>query len=75
MDFITRQAKEKRPFHMQVSHYASHLQIQTHPETVEEYKKKGVPPRSVPSAVPEGPPRFRLSSHLRRRLTRPAAHA
>jgi arylsulfatase A-like enzyme len=48
MDFITRQAKEKRPFYMQVSHYASHLQIQAHPETVEKYKKKGVPPRTFP---------------------------
>ena len=47
-DFITRQAKEKRPFYMQVSHYASHLQIQAHPETVEKYKKKGAPPRTFP---------------------------
>jgi arylsulfatase A-like enzyme len=48
LDFITRQAKEKRPFYMQVSHYASHLQIQAHPDTVEKYRKKGVPPRTFP---------------------------
>jgi arylsulfatase A-like enzyme len=48
IDFITRQAKEKRPFYMQVSHYASHLQIQAHPETVEKYRRKGAPPRAFP---------------------------
>jgi arylsulfatase A-like enzyme len=48
MDFIARQAKERRPFYLQVSHYASHLQIQAHPETVDKYRKKGAPPRTFP---------------------------
>ena len=48
MDFITRQAKQNRPFYMQVSHYASHLQIQAHPDTVEKYRKKGESPRTFP---------------------------
>lgn len=48
MEFMETQAKQRRPFYMQVSYYALHLQIQARPETVEKYKKKGAPPRAFP---------------------------
>lgn len=48
IDFITRQAREGRPFYMQVSHYAAHLQIQARPETIRKYAAKGAPPRTFP---------------------------
>jgi arylsulfatase A-like enzyme len=48
VDFITRQARERRPFYLQVSHYAAHLQIQARPETIRRYAAKGAPPRTFP---------------------------
>lgn len=43
--FMERQARESRPFYMQVSYYAVHRQIQCRPETLAKYKRKGNPPR------------------------------
>jgi len=50
IDFIKRQTAEKRPFFLQVSYYALHMQIQATEETLAKYEKKGQPPRSFPSA-------------------------
>lgn len=39
-DFITRQAKEKNPFFLQVSFYANHLDYTALPETIAEYESR-----------------------------------
>ena len=48
--FMERQARESRPFYMQVSYYATHRQIQCRRETLEKYQRKGTPPRQFPPA-------------------------
>jgi len=39
-DFMTRQVKAGRPFYLQISHYAVHVDMQTQPETLRKYAKK-----------------------------------
>jgi len=39
-DFITRQAKAKTPFFLQVSFYANHLKYHALPEAIEKYKAR-----------------------------------
>ncbi len=43
INFMDRQVKSNHPFYLQVSHYATHVDIQTTPETYQKYlhKKKG----------------------------------
>jgi arylsulfatase A-like enzyme len=48
--FMERQARESRPFYMQVSYYAVHRQIQCRRATFEKYQRKGDPPRRFPPA-------------------------
>lgn len=43
--FLERQARESRPFYMQMSYYAVHRQIQCRRATLEKYRRKGDPPR------------------------------
>ena len=38
VDFMTEQAKNSKPFFMQVSFYANHLKYQALPETVKKYE-------------------------------------
>jgi arylsulfatase A len=48
VDFMRRSAEASAPFYVQVSYYAVHDQIQARAETIETYRKKGVPPRDFP---------------------------
>ncbi len=50
IDFAKRQVANGRPFYVQLSHYAAHLQIQTRPESLERFEKKGRPDRAVTHA-------------------------
>ena len=50
IDFAKRQVAEKRPFYVQLSHYAAHLQIQTRPESLQRFEQKGTPDRAVTHA-------------------------
>ena len=50
IDFVERQVAEKRPFYVQLSHYAAHLQVQTRPESLQRFEKKGTPDRAVTHA-------------------------
>ena len=43
--FMAKQVAEKRPFYLQLSHYAVHRQVQALPTTNEKYLAKGKPPR------------------------------
>ena len=38
--FMEQQAKSGRPFFLQISHYATHLDMEARPETVKKYKRK-----------------------------------
>lgn len=40
LSFIGRQVKSKHPFYLQLSHYATHVDIQTKEETYQKYLKK-----------------------------------
>ncbi len=42
IDFIDRQVKAKRPFYVQLSHYATHAQYQARKETLEKYEANPV---------------------------------
>lgn len=48
--FAKRQIAAGRPFYVQLSHYAAHLQVQTRPESLERFEKKGSPDRAVTHA-------------------------
>ena len=50
IDFATRQANDGRPFYVQLSHYAAHLQVQARPESVKRFEGKGRPDRAVTHA-------------------------
>ena len=50
IDFVKRQIAERRPFYLQLSHYAAHLQVQTRPGSLERFEKKGSPDRAVTHA-------------------------
>lgn len=50
IDFMTQQVADGRPFYVQLSHYAAHLQIQTRPESLERFQEKGRPDRAVTHA-------------------------
>ena len=50
IDFVRRQIAERRPFYVQLSHYAAHLQIQTRPGSLERFERKGSPDRAVTHA-------------------------
>ena len=50
IDFVKRQVAERRPFYVQLSHYAAHLQVQTRPGSLERFEKKGSPDRAVTHA-------------------------
>lgn len=50
IEFVQRQVAAKRPFYVQVSHYAAHLQVQTRPESLARFEKKGRPDRAVTHA-------------------------
>jgi arylsulfatase A-like enzyme len=47
IEFMERQVAQEHPFYVQVSHYATHLQVQTRPASIEKYRRKGVPDRAV----------------------------
>lgn len=47
IDFMERQVSQQRPFYLQVSHYATHLQVQTRKESLEKYQRKGPPDRAI----------------------------
>lgn len=47
VDFMERRAADKKPFYLQVSYYAVHLALQALPETIAQYKDRGLPPRQV----------------------------
>ena len=49
VDFIERQIR-KHPFYVQISHYATHLQVQTRPESLDMFETKGSPDRAVTHA-------------------------
>jgi arylsulfatase A len=40
INFITRQARAGNPFYLQISHYATHVDLQARKETYEHYKSK-----------------------------------
>jgi len=40
LGFMEQQAKKGRPFFLQLSHYATHLDMEARPETIEKYKGK-----------------------------------
>ena len=46
--FMNHAVKEKRPFYLQVSYYATHLSIVCKQETLLKYYRKGVPDRMYP---------------------------
>ncbi len=52
IDFMIRKAAEGRPFYLQVSHYAVHMDMETRPETYDRFDSmaKGSVHRSVPFA-------------------------
>ena len=50
IDFVRRQVAGRRPFYVQLSHYAAHLQVQTRPESLEKFETKGRPDRAVTHA-------------------------
>ena len=50
IDFVKRQIADRRPFYVQLSHYAAHLQVQTRPGSLERFEKKGSPDRAVTHA-------------------------
>ncbi len=45
--FMERQVREGHPFYLQISHYATHLQVQTRPDSLAKYRRKGQPDRAV----------------------------
>jgi arylsulfatase A len=47
VNFIQRQVGERRPFYVQLSYYAVHLQVQTRQAMLDKYKKKGTPDRAI----------------------------
>ena len=50
IDFVKRQVSDRRPFYVQLSHYAAHLQVQTRPESLAKFEEKGRPDRAVTHA-------------------------
>lgn len=50
IDFARRQVAARRPFYVQVSHYAAHLQVQTRPQSLARFERKGRPDRAVTHA-------------------------
>ena len=50
IDFAKRQVADGRPFYVQVSHYAAHLQVQTRPKSLAKFERKGRPDRAVTHA-------------------------
>ena len=50
IDFVERQVSDRRPFYVQLSHYAAHLQVQTRPESLAKFEEKGRPDRAVTHA-------------------------
>ena len=50
INFVKRQIAERRPFYVQLSHYAAHLQVQTRPGSLERFERKGSPDRAVTHA-------------------------
>ncbi len=50
IDFVQRQVAERRPFYVQLSHYAAHLQVQSRPASLDRFEAKGEPDRAVTHA-------------------------
>ncbi len=50
IDFVKQQVSDRRPFYVQLSHYAAHIQVQTRPESLERFENKGRPDRAVTHA-------------------------
>jgi arylsulfatase A len=52
-DFMRRQVRDKRPFYLQLSHYAVHLNVQAREESVRKavFRKQGVLHRNIPFAA------------------------
>ncbi len=50
IDFARRQVAAGHPFYVQISHYAAHLQVQTRPNSLERFERKGRPDRAVTHA-------------------------
>lgn len=50
IQFIQKQTKEGNPFYLQVSYYATHLDVVARQETVDKYNKKGKPDRGYTPA-------------------------
>lgn len=50
IDFAKRQVADQRPFYVQLSHYAAHLQVQTRPGSLTRFEEKGRPDRAVTHA-------------------------
>ena len=48
-DFMCDAVTSERPFYVQVSYYAVHLQVQAREETIAKYHARGRPPRSAPA--------------------------
>jgi len=47
LDFLERQVRQEHPFYLQVSYYATHLQVQTRQAMLDKYTQKGQPDRAV----------------------------
>ena len=45
--FLEKQVRQKNPFYLQVSYYATHLQVQTRERMLKKYTQKGQPDRAV----------------------------
>jgi arylsulfatase A len=50
IDFMQHAIAQDKPFYIQLSYYAVHLSIVCREETLEKYRKKGIPDRMYPQA-------------------------
>lgn len=50
IDFMERRTEQKQPFYLQISHYATHLQVQTRQSSLEKFEAKGTPDRAITHA-------------------------
>lgn len=50
IDFVQRQVAERRPFYVQLSHYAAHLQVQSRPASLDRFGATQEPDRAVTPA-------------------------
>lgn len=50
IDFMERRSDQDQPFYLQISHYATHLQVQTRQSSLEKFEAKGTPDRAITHA-------------------------